>query len=117
MTEKIKNNIEDKILALAFDLINHSVHSDRLHYYGIRGVSLGRIESYLINKKQFVKINKSISGITGITSRVRHAWFHARSFFCLLLFINDLPDYLHVNTVIYADDTVIFIEAKNVTDL
>lgn len=35
----------------------------------------------------------------------------------VLLYINDLPNYLRINTILYTGDTNIFIEANSVMDL
>lgn len=122
MTEKLKSNTENKILTLgifvdltkAFDLINHSILLDKLHSCGICGVPLQVLESYLKNRKQSVIINNNTSCMTNVTSRVSQGSLLGPLVFWL--FINDYR-IIYTLTQFYTDDTNIFIEAKNVTDL
>ena len=48
-------------LKKAFDTVSHSTLMIKLNHYGIRGVASKLIFSYLQNRKQFVKINRSCS--------------------------------------------------------
>lgn len=44
-------------LRKAFDSVNNDVLLDKLHDYGIRGVALKLVQSYLTNRYQYVTIN------------------------------------------------------------
>ena len=49
-----------------FDCLSHPVLLDKLECYGIRGILLHRIKSYLQNRIQFVQINSTMSPTTSI---------------------------------------------------
>ena len=46
----------------AFDTVDHSIISNKLHHYGIRGSALDWFRSYLSNRQQFVAYNNVSSG-------------------------------------------------------
>ena len=54
----------------AFDTIQISILLKKLYSYGIRGITLKLIESYLTNRQQFVKINNSRSTSKTVTCGV-----------------------------------------------
>ena len=58
-------------LSAAFDTVDHRILQDRLaHDYGIRGVVIQWIESYLTRRSQFVRYNGVTSNTVPITSGV-----------------------------------------------
>ena len=48
-------------LTKGFDTVCHEILLYKLHYYGIKGLSLQWFKSYLLNRTQFVKFNNSSS--------------------------------------------------------
>ena len=48
----------------AFDTIDHKILSLKLHHYGIRGLALDWLHSYLSNISQSLQINNEKSGIS-----------------------------------------------------
>ena len=100
----------------AFDTIDHNRLIMKLSRYGIRGIALSVIQSYLTNRSQKVICN----GITSDTLPIRHGvpqgsilgpWlFNA--------YINDLVHFLQQNRIIkYADDSNIFDSDNNIDTL
>ncbi|MDD9361389.1 MAG: reverse transcriptase domain-containing protein, partial [Anaplasma sp.] len=113
--EKLIHNIENKLYTKgifldfnkAFDSIKHNILFNKLPYYGIRGVSLKLLRSYLSNRTQFVVINNIASGTDNIRYGVPQGSILGPIMF--LLYINDIV--LIPNTpdiVLYADDTNVF---------
>ncbi len=48
-------------LSKAFDTLDHQILIIKLEYYGLNGFSIKLMESYLINRKQYVEIDYSKS--------------------------------------------------------
>ena len=48
-------------LAKAFETVDHKILLDKLHHYGIRGLPLDLMKSYLSGRKQCVKCEKHYS--------------------------------------------------------
>ena len=75
-TDKIILNLDEGKLPLAiyldlskaFDTIDHSILISKLKYYGVRGMSLYWFESYLSNRKQYVRFNDSTSSYSHIST-------------------------------------------------
>ena len=65
LIEKLTKSMDNKTITVgvfidlkkAFDTIDHSLLLNKLEYYGIRGVALNWLQSYLSNRKQFVTVN------------------------------------------------------------
>ena len=48
-------------LKKAFDTVNHQILIDKLNFYGIRGIPLAWLTSYLDNRQQYVMVNGHVS--------------------------------------------------------
>ena len=46
----------------AFDTVNHNISIDKLHHYGVKGVTLSWFESYPTNRSQQTIVNHTVSG-------------------------------------------------------
>ena len=100
----------------AFDTVNHSILFEKLEFYGIRGTSLDWFKSYLTARKQYVEYNGVKSEKQNISCGVPQGSILGPLLF--LLYINDLAyvsDKLF--SLLFADDSNMFISGKNLDDL
>ena len=103
-------------LQKAFDTIDHSILARKLHLYGIRGIPLQFISSFLSNRKQRVRINNSFSSFEHTSIGLPQGAQLSPTLF--LLFINDLPNVSNFfNTLLYADDTTLTYSHSNLNEL
>ena len=124
ITEKIKESIDNGNygcgifidLKKAFDTVNHKILLMKLEHYGVRGSSLKWFESYLTDRKQFVFYNGVSSDTKTITCGVPQGSVLGPLLF--LLYINDLPNISDkLRFFLFADDTNIYYESKNLIEL
>ena len=120
----LTNNIEDKLnsltifldLSKAFDTIDHKILLNKLNNYGIRGTSLKWFESYLSNRKQYVKINRTKSLTKDVICGVPQGSVLGPLLF--IIYTNDLPNSLkHTHAILFADDTTIYTKSNNIKSL
>ena len=74
----------------------------KLKGYGIQGIVLYWIESFLKNRKQRIQVNVSSSDWTDVSSGIQQETVLGPTLF--LVFINDLPDVVHSFVKLLADD-------------
>ena len=98
----------------AFDAVPHQRLINKLIGYNISGPILNWITSFLTNRKQYVKINNSMSECLNVTSGVPQGSVLGPTLF--IYFINDLPNVVKNSKVkIFADDTKVY-NSINKTD-
>lgn len=103
-------------LAKAFDTVNHDILLEKLHRYGIRGIPYNWFKNYLSNRHQYVYLNNTKSDQLPITCGVPQGSILGPLLF--LLYINDLNTISNQLTIVmFADDTNIFINGKNLLKL
>lgn len=103
-------------LRKAFDTVNHEVLIHKLAKYDISTNVQNWIKSYLINRKQCVQINGTLSTSLVSTMGVPQGSILGPLLFCL--YINDLPSVCKgINIVMYADDTVLYTHGRSATDV
>jgi hypothetical protein len=103
-------------LRKAFDTVNHNILIDKLHHYGIRGVALKFLKSYLSGRRQFV----SFEGITSTALEIKCGVPQGSILgpILFLIYINDLCQVSKVlNAVLFADDTNFVFINKNIQEM
>ena len=91
-------------LKSAFDTLNHSILISKLELYGIRGVPLKWIESYLSDRKFYVSLNGSSSSTRTLNIGIPQGSILGPLYF--IIYNNDLPKVSNIlSTTLFADDT------------
>uniref|UniRef100_A0AAR2J957 Reverse transcriptase domain-containing protein n=1 Tax=Pygocentrus nattereri TaxID=42514 RepID=A0AAR2J957_PYGNA len=99
-------------LKRAFDTVNHKVLLSKLSCFNFSIDSVKWMNSYISNRKQRVRIGKTQSTYLSCNTGVPQGSVLGPILFSL--YINDLPSVCSsVNIQMYADDTVLYVHAKN----
>ena len=123
LTEKIRQTIDKGNLACgvfihlkkAFDTVNHTILPQKLEHYGIRGIPLQWLKSYLNDRKQYVSVCGNTSETLEIKCGVPQGSVLGPLLF--LLYINDLAEVSKKLTFLFADDTNIYYESSDTLDI
>ena len=89
-------------LKKAFDSINHEVLFKKLFHYGFRGSSHDYLKSYFTNRKQYVYLEGYKSRMEDVVCTVPQGSILEP--LCFNLYINDLPQAVSEDCVLFADD-------------
>ena len=124
LTDDISRSIDDGNvtvgvfidLAKAFDTVDHNILLEKLNHYGIRGIANSWFASYLSNRSQYVACNKHNSTRLPIKCGVPQGSILGPILF--LMYINDLNQISSIlRTIMFADDTNLFLSGKNINVL
>ena len=94
-------------LSKAFDMVIHVILFHKLEHYGIRGLALEWVKSYISERAQFVEFNDVRSSPQGISCGVPQGSILDPLFF--ILYVNDLNNASLLDVILFADDTNLFI--------
>jgi len=103
-------------LKKAFDTIDHGILIKKMYIYGVRGIALKWLESYLKDRLQYVMLNDTNSGLINMLCGVPQGSILGPTLF--LLYINDMHNVSDIlSFILFADDTNIFYTGNNVNDI
>ena len=109
-------------LSKAFDCVNHKILSTKSHFYGIQGITIDWVKSYLTNRKQKIEIKSpnSTHNLVSVWGILKHRVPQGSILgpLLFLVYINDLP--LRINSlpepILFADDISVIIFNRNFID-
>ena len=99
----------------AFDTVAHERLLIKLMGYGVNGKVLSWVKAFLTDRRQRVLVNQFQSDWATVTSGIPQGSVPGPLLF--IIFINDLPDCVKSAIKIFADDTKIYREIKDQSDI
>ena len=98
-------------LAKAFNTVNHEILLKKLEWYGIRGVVLNLLRSYLSQRQQYTKANGYESNTQTINSGIPQGSTLGPLLF--LIYVNDLPKATNMKVRLFADDACLSLDGND----
>ena len=102
-------------LQKAFDTIDHELLLEKMLFIGFSEEVIGWFRSYLSNRKFKVNINKAFSEYGEVTCGVLQGSILGPLLF--LLYVNDMPQALSCDLLLYADDSCLIFQHKDVKEI
>ena len=123
LTETVKNTLDNKRfgcgifidLPKASDTVNHKILLSKMEHYRVRGCALEWFRAYLSDRKQYVSVNGSNSNLFSIACEVPQGSVLSPLLF--RIYINDLPNASKKLNYLFADDTNIYFESGDLSNL
>ena len=123
LTDKITTGFEKGLftglilidLQKAFDTIDHQILIKKLKYLGFSKNVIAWFKSYLSERRFKININTSYSSPSNLICGVPQGSILGPLLF--FLYINDLPQTVVSDSLVYADDTCIVFQHENVTEI
>ena len=102
-------------LQKAFDTINHDLLLKQLSIIGFSDHTVKWFQSYLSNRKFTVNLENFFSEVSNISCGVPQGSILGLLLF--LIYVNDMPMAVKCNLILYANDTCLVFQSKNVKDI
>ena len=120
LTDKVKIGFEEGLLTgmvlidlqKAFDTIDHSILLEKMSCLGFAGKTIAWFTSYLTNRSFIVNVGKESSSPSKLSCGVPQGSILGPLLF--LLYVNDMPQAVNSELLLYADDTCLIYMGKNI---
>ena len=120
LTDKVKIGFEEGLLTgmvlidlqKAFDTIDHSILLEKMSCLGFAGKMIAWYTSYLTNRSFIVNVGKEFSSPGKLSCGVPQGSILGPLLF--LLYVNDMPQAVNSELLLYADNTCLIYMGKNI---
>ena len=120
LTDKVKIGFEEGLLTgmvfidlqKAFDTIDHSILLEKMSCLGFAGKMIAWFTSYLTNRSFIVNVGKEFSSPGKVSCGIPQGLISGPLLF--LLYVNDMPQAVNSELLLYTDDTCLIYMGKNI---